>query len=101
MLEEKDDALSPADAAAVDAVIAGLPPDWLGHALALRLLTRALWERLYFATFADSGAKSRWAWEARDLWQARSRYVPDLDRSFDPHMSDTFRRFLIGTDDLP
>ena len=87
--------------AALDDLLASLPSGWLGPADSLHLLTRALWERLYFAAFASRADKSDWSWQAQALWQRRSLDVPDPAKCFDPYMSDAFRRFLGGTGDLP
>ena len=85
----------------VQAMVASLPPDWLDAEGALRLLTRAIWERLHFAAFATPGARSDWGWQARDLWRALSSEVPDAAQGFDPYMSGAFRGFLGGNGDLP
>ena len=85
----------------VQAMVASLPPDWLDAEGALRLLTRAIWERLHFAAFATPGARSDWGWQARDLWRALSSEVPDAAQGFDPYMSGAFRVFLGGNGDLP
>ena len=87
-------------AVAVDAVVAGLPQGWLDREGELRLLARALWERLNFATFASPVEKSDWGWEAKTHWQGRSIGVMNTSRCFDPYMSKAFRNFMDGTGDL-
>jgi len=88
-------------AATVDAVVLGLPQGWLDPEGELRLLARAIWERLHFSTFASLTAKSDWGWQAQALWQVRSTGVKDTSQCFDPYMSKVFRDFLTGAGDLP
>ena len=88
-------------AATVDAVVVGLPQGWLGPEGELRLLARAIWERLHFATFTGPAAKSDWGWQAQALWQVRSSGLKDISQCSDPYMSKVFRDFLTGAGDLP
>ena len=87
--------------ATVDALLLDLPQGWLDPEGELRLLARAIWERLHFATFASLTAKSDWGWQAQALWQVRSSAAKDISLCFDPYMSKAFRDYLTGAGDLP
>lgn len=103
-----------AAAEAVATALAGILPEAARAMAALRLFTRAVWEKLHFAAFADPRERSAWAEEARVLWARRAlacglpgaEAVPDSGAApepglsppdpFDPYMAPRFRAFLEG-----